>query len=641
MLDLGADQLEVVTDGRSVQTAAGGVQAQYQRRRACQHGEIGRVAAVGQHQDALQRRADCGQNGQTVRGGGLDQPPDAADKRLPVGGAGCQQQHKHDRRVDHSIAQRGRAHRQHRQHDHDRSGHARHKTGHRGLCQLFGQLSAHRRGILGALILTAVGHGDLRRFKRRDRIVLALILGTAGKAGGSLPDLGGGRDMGVGAGSRSVLGQRGRQPGGGIFIAQGVPCRLTAVDGIGNVTDKGSGVRLRRGGTEVLRVAAVGRLCRGRRTAQLLGKARAGRCRSNAAEILGKAAVRRCRGAQALGKAGMGRGSRRLRRQADAAGQSIDQLIHIIALAVGQQQFSGLAVLLLRGIPDNNGVFVRVLPGSVRRGRRTLRGGPGRGARLGCSLSALGAHGVVGAHELLRAVRRDSVQTADLHRKAAWDRLAAGHLDRLTHRLSAALRHRLRRRSGLGLFAGGELDRIALFAVDRAGHAAGQRVGRVLLGLIDRAADKVHCLAALLLRTTAGRAGVFAAPDLLRWVLAVGLRLSRAYRLGGRGGAGRLLRPLLGDHQLLGFLLRGKKTAQKALFSARLCAALGRLLRLLIGIILLLHGRVILILRIFAAERDIDGHKRPRILGMFEAEKAALFLFGLRHPALFIGHDRD
>ena len=166
MLDLGADQLEVVTDGRSVQTAADGVQAQYQRRRACQHGEIGRVAAFGQHQDALQRRADCGQNGQAVRGGGLDQPPDAAEKRLPVGGAGCQQQHKHDRRVDHGIAQRGRAHRQHRQHDHDRSGHARHKAGHRGLCQLFGQLGAHRRGILGALILTAVGHGDLRRFKR-------------------------------------------------------------------------------------------------------------------------------------------------------------------------------------------------------------------------------------------------------------------------------------------------------------------------------------------------------------------------------------------------------------------------------------------------------------------------------------------
>ena len=484
-----------------------------------------------------------------------------------------------------------------------------------------------------------MGHGDLRRFKRRDRIVLALILGTAGKAGGSLPDLGGGRDMGVGAGSRSVLGQRGRQPGGGIFIAQGVPCLLTAVDGIGNVTDKGRGVRLRRGGTEVLRVAAVGRLCRGRRTAQLLGKARAGRCRSNAAEILGKAAVRRCRGAQALGKAGMGRGSRRLRRQADAAGQSIDQLIHIIALAVGQQPLTGLAILLLRGIPDNNGVFVRVLPGSVRRGRRTLRGG--RGARLGCSLSALGAHGVVGAHELLRAVRRDGVQTADLHRKAAWDRLAAGHLDWLTHRLSAALRHRLRRRSGLGLFAGGEFDRIALFAVDRAGHAAGQRIGRVLLGLIDRAADKVHRLAALLLRAAAGRAGIFAAPDLLRRVLALGLRLSRANRLGGQGGAGRLLRPLLGDHQLLGLLLRGEKSAQKALFPARLCAALGRLLRLLIGIILLLHGRVVLILRIFAAERDIDGHKRPRILGMFEAEKAALFLFGLRHPALFIGHDRD
>ncbi len=81
MLDLGADELEVVTDGRSVQTAAGGVQAEHQRRRACQHGEIGRVAAVGQHQDTLQRRADRGQNGQTVRGGGLDQPPDAAEKR--------------------------------------------------------------------------------------------------------------------------------------------------------------------------------------------------------------------------------------------------------------------------------------------------------------------------------------------------------------------------------------------------------------------------------------------------------------------------------------------------------------------------------------------------------------------------------
>ena len=337
----------------------------------------------------------------------------------------------------------------------------------------------------------------------------------------------------------------------------------------------------------------------------------------------------------------MGRGSRRLRRQADAAGQSIDQLIHIIALAVGQQQFSGLAILLLRGIPDNNGVFVRVLPGSVRLWRRVLRGRLGHGAGRGCSLSAPGAHGVVGAHELLRAVRRDSVQTADLHRKAAWDRLAAGHLDGFTHRLSAALRHRLRRRSGLGLFAGGELDRIALFAVDRAGHAAGQRIGRVLLGLIDRAADKVHRLAALLLRATAGRAGIFAAPDLLRRVLVLVLRLGRAYRLGGRGGAGRLLRPLLGDHQLLGFLLRGEKTAQKALFSARLCAALGRLLRLLIGIILLQHGRVILILRIFTAERDIDGHKRPRILGMLEAEKAALFLFRLRHPALFIGHDRD
>ena len=134
-----------------------------------------------------------------------------------------------------------------------------------------------------------------------------------------------------------------------------------------------------------------------------------------------------------------------------------------------------------------------------------------------------------------------------------------GHLDGFTHRLSAALRHRLRRRSGLGLFAGGELDRIALFAVDRAGHAAGQRVGRMLLGLIDRAADKVHCLAALLLRATAGRAGVFAAPDLLRRILVLSLRLSRANRLGGRAVRAGSLRPLLGDHQLLGFLLRGEK----------------------------------------------------------------------------------
>ncbi len=145
----------------------------------------------------------------------------------------------------------------------------------------FGQLSAHRRGILGALILTAVGHGDLRRFKRRPRCPLSRQR-HGRKAGGGLSYLGCGRDMGVGAGSRSVLGQRVRQPGGGIFIAQGVPCRLTAVDGIGNVADKGRGVRLCRGGTEVLRVAAVGRLCRGQAQRRCWVEPACGRCRSNA-----------------------------------------------------------------------------------------------------------------------------------------------------------------------------------------------------------------------------------------------------------------------------------------------------------------------------------------------------------------------
>ena len=110
----------------------------------------------------------------------------------------------------------------------------------------FCQLGTHRRGILGAFILTAVGHGGISAVSNGETALSSLSSSArpAKRAAACLTSAA----VGIwvwGAGSRSVLGQRGRQSAGGIFIAQGIPCRLTAVDGIGNVTDKGRGVRLR------------------------------------------------------------------------------------------------------------------------------------------------------------------------------------------------------------------------------------------------------------------------------------------------------------------------------------------------------------------------------------------------------------
>lgn len=52
--------------------------------------------------------------------------------------------------------------------------------------QAFCQLGTHGGGILGPLILTAVGHRNLRCVKRRDGVVVTLVGGGACQAGGGL-----------------------------------------------------------------------------------------------------------------------------------------------------------------------------------------------------------------------------------------------------------------------------------------------------------------------------------------------------------------------------------------------------------------------------------------------------------------------
>ena len=377
---------------------------------------------------------------------------------------------------------------------------------------------------------------------------------------------------------------------------------------------------------QVLGVAAVGGLRRGR--VQPLGKAGVGR-RGGLTARVGRTAGRRCGGhIDALRKAAVRRGGRGRpggtvlgiagmlrgrRRQVDVPGQRVDQRVHIVPLA-GHGPLAG-AIELCNGI--------RLVIG-IRRGGR-LHGRCGlhrRGSR-----AALRAHGVVGGHKVLRAVHGDGVQPADLHRVAG-GRLAAGRLDGLAHRLPTALRHRLRRRGLLDLLAGGELHGVLLFAVDRAGHAGGRRRGRVVFGIAHRALDDLHGMAALL-RGAAGRAGVLAAPDLLRGGFLLcrrhgrlrlhSCRRGRLHRLLHRHGSsravrGRLLGALLGDHQLLGLLLAVKQAAEEAVLFRR-AGGLGRgRLKLGIGIVLLLGFR--LPDGSAAAHRDVDRLKGTRILGV-------------------------
>ena len=140
---------------------------------------------------------------------------------------------------------------------------------------------------------------------------------------------------------------------------------------------------------------------------------------------------------------------------------------------------------------------------------------------------------------------------------------------------------------------------------------------------------------AALLRGAAGRAGVLAAPDLLRggFLLCRRHRRLRLHRhsglpscCGGRlhrllhrhGGSravrGRLLGASLGDHQLLSFLLAVKQAAEEAVLFRRAGGLGGGRLKLGVGVVLLLG--LLLFDGSAAAHRDVDRLKGTRILGV-------------------------
>ena len=276
-----------------------------------------------------------------------------------------------------------------------------------------------------------------------------------------------------------------------------------------------------------------------------------------------------------------GRGNRG---QLDAPGQRIDKGIHIVALAVGQQSFAGLLDGLSGLVADDEGVVVGVLF-RFRLLRLRGRGRPGRWGRLRSRAGT--AHGVVSAHEFLGAVHRLGVQRVHLHRETGGDRrlgrLIAGRLDGFTHRFADMLRHRLGRRGRLYLLAGGKLDRVALFAVDRAGRAAVGRRRGVLLGVAHRALDALQRSAFGFLGGAAGRAGVLAAPDFLG-----GGILRRGGLRHRRAGERRFLHAFLGDHQFLGLPFPAEQAAEKAvLFGCGLAGGSG----FLVGVVFLLRGR--------------------------------------------------
>ena len=164
VLHLGADKGEVVPHGDKMQPLADGVQQKHQGGRPGQQCAVG-VGLGDKQNQALHQGTQRRQNGQAVGRGGPGKADQTGKHGTPVDGAGGSQQNQRHagiyRRLCQHAGQRGQGGGQNAQGQQHGSGGQRDDAGNALVEQVVVQLTLHGGGVLGALVLVAVGYGQL------------------------------------------------------------------------------------------------------------------------------------------------------------------------------------------------------------------------------------------------------------------------------------------------------------------------------------------------------------------------------------------------------------------------------------------------------------------------------------------------